>query len=195
MLYAVLREACQPWSLQDFQSGQGARIPEPEMLSLQVLWFVRHGTFSHGDMPNRQQPDNNLTTNGAHMNNNFDRLLDIAARILMSHIFIISGIGKITGYPGTQAYMEKMGVPGMLLPLVIITELVGGLALLFGFKIKWAAAALAGFTLLSALIFHLNMNDQMQMIQLMKNLAMTGGLLMFVRYGSARGPVAASTAR
>ncbi|MBC7501461.1 MAG: DoxX family protein [Herminiimonas sp.] len=129
------------------------------------------------------------------MNNNFDRLLDIAARILMSHIFIISAIGKITGYPGTQAYMEKMGVPGMLLPLVIITELVGGLALLFGFKTKWAAAALAGFTLLSALIFHLNMNDQMQMIQLMKNLAMTGGLLMFVRYGSGRGPAVASTNR
>jgi putative oxidoreductase len=114
-----------------------------------------------------------------------DTFLNIAARVLMSQIFIISGIGKITGYAGTQAYMGKMGVPGALLPLVIVTELGGGLALLFGFKTRWAALALAGFTLLSALIFHLDFKDQMQMINFMKNLAIAGGLLMFVRYGAA----------
>jgi putative oxidoreductase len=113
-----------------------------------------------------------------------DSFLNLAARILMSQIFIISGIGKITGYAGTQAYMAKMGVPGALLPLVILTELGGGLALLFGFQTKWVALALAGFSVLSALIFHLNFSDQMQMINLMKNLAMAGGLLMFVRYGA-----------
>jgi putative oxidoreductase len=114
-----------------------------------------------------------------------DTFLNLAARILMSQIFIISGIGKITGYAGTQGYMAKMGIPGALLPLVILTELGGGLALLFGFQTRWVALALAGFTLLSALIFHMNFNDQMQMINFMKNLAMTGGLLMFVRYGAA----------
>ncbi len=113
-----------------------------------------------------------------------DTFLNLAARILMSQIFIISGIGKITGYAGTQAYMAKMGVPGALLPLVILVELGGGLALLFGFQTRWVALALAGFTLVSALIFHLNFSDQMQMINFMKNLAMTGGLLMFVRYGA-----------
>jgi putative oxidoreductase len=114
-----------------------------------------------------------------------DTFLNIAARVLMSQIFIISGIGKITGYAGTQAYMAKMGVPGALLPLVILTEVGGGLALLFGFKTRWVALALAGFTLLSALIFHLDFKDQMQMINFMKNLAIAGGLLMFVRYGAA----------
>lgn len=114
-----------------------------------------------------------------------DTYLNLAARILMSQIFIISGIGKITGYAGTQAYMAKMGVPGALLPLVILIEVGGGLALLLGFQTKWVALALAGFTVLSALIFHLNFNDQMQMINFMKNLAMAGGLLMFVRYGAA----------
>jgi putative oxidoreductase len=113
-----------------------------------------------------------------------DNLLNIAARVLMSQIFIISGIGKITGYAGTQAYMAKMGVPGALLPLVILTELGGGLALLFGFQARWVALALAGFCVVSALIFHLNPSDQMQMINLMKNFAMAGGLLMFVRYGA-----------
>ncbi|MDB5919549.1 MAG: DoxX family protein [Massilia sp.] len=113
-----------------------------------------------------------------------DSFLNLAARILMSQIFLISGFGKITGYAGTQAYMAKMGVPGALLPLVILTELGGGLALLFGFKARWAALALAGFTVLSALIFHLEPGNQMQMINFMKNLAIAGGLLMFVRHGA-----------
>jgi putative oxidoreductase len=113
-----------------------------------------------------------------------DTFLNLAARILMSQIFIISGIGKITGYAGTQGYMAKMGVPGALLPLVILTELGGGLALLFGFQTRWVALALAGFTFLSALIFHMNFSDQMQMINFMKNLAMAGGLLLFVRHGA-----------
>jgi putative oxidoreductase len=116
--------------------------------------------------------------------NTMDTMLNLVARILMSQIFIISGIGKITGYAGTQAYMAKVGVPGALLPLVILTEVGGGLALLFGFQAKWVALALAGFSVLSALIFHLNFSDQMQMIQLMKNLAMAGGLLMVVRHGA-----------
>lgn len=113
-----------------------------------------------------------------------DSFLNLAARILMSQIFIISGVGKITGYAGTQAYMAKTGVPGALLPLVILTELGGGLALLFGFQTRWVALALAGFTVLSALLFHLHPGDQMQMINFMKNLAMAGGLLMVVRHGA-----------
>lgn len=113
-----------------------------------------------------------------------DKFLNIAARILTSQIFIISGIGKISAYAGTQAYMAKMGVPGALLPLVIITELGGGLALLLGFKARWAAIALAGFAVLAALIFHMDFNDRMQQINFMKDLAIAGGLLMFVRHGA-----------
>lgn len=113
-----------------------------------------------------------------------DAFLNIAARILLSQIFIVSGFGKLTGYAATQQYMQQAGVPGVLLPLVILTELGGGLALLFGFKARWAALALAGFTLLSALLFHLHPGDQMQMINFMKNLAMAGGLLLVVRHGA-----------
>ncbi|GGE75817.1 DoxX family protein [Massilia psychrophila] len=113
-----------------------------------------------------------------------DSFLNLAARILMSQIFLISGIGKISAYAGTQAYMEKMGVPGALLPLVILTEIGGALALLLGFQARWAALALAGFTLLSGLIFHFQPGDQMQMISFMKNLAIAGGLLMVVRHGA-----------
>jgi putative oxidoreductase len=112
-----------------------------------------------------------------------DAFLNIAARILMSQIFIISGFGKITGYAGTQQYMASHGLPGALLPLVILIEFGGGLALLFGFKTRWAALALAGFSLLTAVLVHFQPGDQMQMINFMKNLAMAGGLLLFVRYG------------
>ncbi|HJW54332.1 MAG TPA: DoxX family protein [Burkholderiaceae bacterium] len=111
-----------------------------------------------------------------------DKLINIAARLLMAQIFIISGFSKISGYSGTQGYMEQMGVPGILLPLVILTELGGGLALLFGFKTRVVVFALAGFTVLSALLFHASFADQMQLINFMKNLAMAGGLLLFVRH-------------
>lgn len=113
-----------------------------------------------------------------------DAFLNLAARVLMSQIFLISGIGKITGYAGTQQYMAKMGVPGALLPLVILLEVGGGLALLLGFKTRWVAAALAGFCVVSALIFHMNLADQGQAINFMKNMAMAGGLLLFVRHGA-----------
>jgi putative oxidoreductase len=114
-----------------------------------------------------------------------EAVLNLAARILMSHIFILSGFSKITGYAGTVKYMASMGVPGALLPLVILLELGGGLALLVGFKTRSVALALAVYTVLAALIFHRNFADQMQMINFMKNMAMTGGLLMFVQHGAS----------
>lgn len=113
-----------------------------------------------------------------------DRFLNIAARVLMAQIFIISGFSKITGYAGTQQYMASAGVPAFLLPLVILTELGGGILLLLGWKTRWVALLLAGFTLSAALLFHLKPGDQMQMINFMKNLAMAGGLLLFVRHGA-----------
>jgi putative oxidoreductase len=111
-------------------------------------------------------------------------LLNIAARILMSQIFLISGWSKIPGYAATGQYMAAHGVPGVLLPLVILLELGGGLLLLFGFLTRWVALVLAAYCLLTALLFHLQPGDQMQMINFMKNLAMAGGLLLFVRHGA-----------
>ena len=108
----------------------------------------------------------------------------VVARILLAHIFVLAGISKITGYAGTQGYMEMMGVPGMLLPLVIILELGGGLALIAGWQTKWTAYALAGFSVISAVIFHSNLGDQMQMILFMKNFAMAGGLLLLAEHGA-----------
>ncbi len=98
-------------------------------------------------------------------------------RILLAFIFVMAGFNKIVAYAGTQQYMEQAGLPGLLLPLVILVELGGGLALVAGFMTRWAALALAFFTLLTAFIFHFDFADQAQSIQFMKNLAIAGGLI------------------
>lgn len=123
-----------------------------------------------------------------------------AGRLLLSLIFIISGFQKITGYAGTQGYMEAMGVPGALLPLVILVELGGGLALLLGWQARVSALLLAGFSLLSGLLFHYipslgmeGMEAQGQMISFMKNVSIAGGMLMVVAMGP--GPVSVGAAR
>ena len=105
------------------------------------------------------------------------------ARIMISLIFITSGLSKISGFTGTQGYMEAMGVPGALLPVVIALELLGGLAVMLGWHTRVAAFLLAGFSLLSALLFHANFGDQVQMIMFMKNVAIAGGFLMIVSMG------------
>ncbi|MGH8354194.1 MAG: DoxX family protein [Pseudomonas sp.] len=108
----------------------------------------------------------------------------LAARLLLAHIFLLSGLSKIVGYADTQGYMEAMGVPGALLPLVIAVEVGGSLALIVGFFTRWAALALAAFCVAAALIFHRNFGDQMQMIMFMKNLAIAGGLLLLYVQGA-----------
>ena len=101
----------------------------------------------------------------------------LAGRILLSIIFILSGFGKITGYAATAGYMESKGIPGALLPLVIATELGGGLLILAGFQTRIVAILLAGFTLVAAAIFHYPFTDMEQTINFMKNLAIAGGFL------------------
>lgn len=108
----------------------------------------------------------------------------LIGRALVSAIFIMAGLTKITGYSATQGYMESVGLPGMLLPLVILLEVGGGMAILLGWKTRIAAILLAGFSVLSALIFHNNLGDQMQSILFMKNLAMAGGLLFIFSSGA-----------
>lgn len=108
---------------------------------------------------------------------------ELAGRILMSAIFILAGLGKITQYAGTQQYMAAMGVSGALLPLVIALELGGGLLLVAGFKTRLIALALAGFSIVSAALFHSNLADQTMFIMFFKNVAMAGGFLIIATYG------------
>jgi putative oxidoreductase len=108
----------------------------------------------------------------------------VTGRVLMSAIFVMAGISKLGAYTATQGYMENMGVPGVLLPLVVLLELGGGFAVLLGWQTRISASLLAGFCIISALIFHANVGDQMQSILFMKNLAMAGGFLFLVTGGA-----------
>lgn len=113
-----------------------------------------------------------------------EKIMYLAGRVLVAHIFLLAGLQKIGGYAGTQGYMESMGVPGMLLPLVILVEVGGALALIVGWQTRWAAAGLALFCLLSAALFHTNFSDGVQMIMFMKNLSIAGGLLYIAAHGA-----------
>ena len=96
---------------------------------------------------------------------------------------IQSGAGKIFGYAGAQAMMERHGVSGALLPLVIVTEAGGGLLVLLGLFTPYAAIALAGFCLLAAWFFHYQPGDMGQMINFMKNITIAGGFLVLAGAG------------
>ena len=116
--------------------------------------------------------------------NTLQNLSAPAGRALLAMIFIMSGLNKIGAYEGTQGYMDAMGVPGAMLPLVIVLEVLGGLAVLVGWKARESAFLLAGFSIVSAVIFHANFSDQMQMIMFMKNISIAGGFLFIVAQGA-----------
>ena len=119
------------------------------------------------------------------MNNKLYDVAELLGRVLISAIFILAGATKLgAGYAGTQAYMASMGVPGALLPLVILVELGGGLLVLAGLWTRAAAFAVGGFSGLAALLFHFKPDDQMQMMLFMKDFAMAGGMLFLVAHGA-----------
>lgn len=108
----------------------------------------------------------------------------LLGRAMLAGIFIAAGLDKIGGYAGTQGYMESVGVPGILLPLVIALEVLAGIAILIGFRTRIAAFLLAGFTLMAAIIFHSDFSQPMQNIFFMKNIAITGAFLLLFAQGA-----------
>ena len=113
-------------------------------------------------------------------------VIELGGRVLMAALFLLSGVGKIAGYAATVAYMKAAGVPGVFLPLVIALEVGGGVALVVGWQTRATAFLLAGFTLLSALLFHNDFGDQIQTVMFLKNVSIAGGLLMLVANGAGR---------
>lgn len=107
----------------------------------------------------------------------------LVARILMPILFIVAGWGKITGYAGTAQYMQSAGVPSFMLPLVILLEFGGGLAILFGFLTRFTALFMVVFTLLTAFLFHSHFDVAGNQINFMKNLSIAGGFLLLAITG------------
>ena len=107
-------------------------------------------------------------------------------RVLIALIFVMSGLNKMGNYANTAGWMDAMGVPSELLPMVIGLEVFGGLAVIVGWQTRTASFLLAGFCLLSAVLFHNNFADQNEMIHFMKNFALAGGFLFLTVHGAGR---------
>ena len=125
------------------------------------------------------------------MNSNYANPAMFLGRVFLALLFVVSGIGKITGYAATAAMMASKGLPivDILLPLTIAVELGGGLLLALGWKARWAAAALFLFLIPTTLIFHQFWGIdaklvQMQKIHFLKNVAIMGGMLMVLAIGA-----------
>ena len=104
-------------------------------------------------------------------------ILDLVARILISALFLLNGIFKISNYDGTVGWMEGFGIPGILLIPAIILEIVGPILIILGYKAKIAAGFLSLFCIATAVIFHNDFSDQMQLGSFLKNIALAGGFL------------------
>ena len=119
--------------------------------------------------------------------------LSLIGRIMLAAIFLITGFGKINGFQGVISQIASKGlpVPEVLAVATIMVELVGGLMLVFGWKARWAALALAAFTALAGVLFHNfwavpEAQKMLQQIQFLKNVAIIGGLLFVAAYGPGR---------
>ena len=109
----------------------------------------------------------------------------LVGRILIVLIFLISGIGKITNPAEAKMYMSSYDMPMVTLFLIgaIVVELAGAIAVILGYRAKWAAAVMFLYMIPVTLIFHNKLSDQIQFIMFLKNIAIMGGLLMLVAFG------------
>jgi putative oxidoreductase len=112
------------------------------------------------------------------------KFAELAGRVLLSSLFLVSGLGKMAAYGATAGYMASQGVPGALLPLVIATEVLGAILIIVGWKTRVVAFLLAGFSLLTAFAFHSNFADQNQATHFLKNVAIAGAFLLLVANGA-----------
>lgn len=115
-------------------------------------------------------------------------VLPLAGRILLSAIYLISGLSKLATSSMTISYIASAGIPFAPLAYAgtVIVEILFGVALLVGYRTRLAAAILAAFTIAAAVIFHSNLADQNQFFHFFKNMAMAGGLLQIVAFGAGR---------
>ena len=113
-------------------------------------------------------------------------VIDLVGRILISALFLINGMFKISNYEGTIGWMESFGMPGMFIVPAIIVEIAGPVLIVIGYKTKFAAELLSLFCITTAFIFHNDFTDQMQFTSFLKNIALAGGFLILFVNG-ARG--------
>ena len=113
-------------------------------------------------------------------------ILEFVGRLLLSILFLIEGLGKISMQENVIMYMEDYGVPGILFVPATALEILFPIILIVGYKTKWAASVMALFTFTVAIIFHTDFSGGMQMIFFFKDLAIAGGFMIIVAYGPGK---------
>ncbi len=111
-------------------------------------------------------------------------ILDLVGRVLISLVFLLSGINKINNYEGSIEWMESLGMPGIFLIPAIILEIGAPILIMVGYKVKISSALLSIFCIATAVIFHNDFSNQMQFVSFMKNIALAGGFLFLVVNGA-----------
>ena len=111
------------------------------------------------------------------------KLGSLFGRILLAIIFFVSGINKVWAFENTAKWMKDFGVPEIFLPVVIAFEILAAIALVIGWRTQIAALLMAGFCILTAVIFHSDFESRIGPILFMKNLAIAGGFLILAVNG------------
>ena len=113
-------------------------------------------------------------------------IVEFFGRLLLSALFLIEGLGKISIQEDVIMYMEEYGVPAILFMPATVLEILFPLFLILGYKTKWAAAVMALFTFVVAIIFHTDFSEGMQMILFLKDIAIAGGFMIIIAYGPSK---------
>lgn len=106
-----------------------------------------------------------------------------AGRIMLVAVFFLEAYIKINGYTAAIAYMQKFSVPSELLPLAIFVELVGSILIIVGWLTRYAALALAAFSLMAAALFHTNFSVVNETLHFWKDVGLAGGFLLLAAHG------------
>ena len=117
---------------------------------------------------------------------NYMNFLSPIGRILIANIFLIDGINKISHYEGVAEWMFLNGVPDFLLPLVILLEIFGALAIILGWRVKLFSLVFFVFCILTAIIFHRDFTNNMDKVIFMKNMSMAGGFFFLFLHGAGK---------
>ena len=125
------------------------------------------------------------------MGNTFNNSVNLASRFFLSAVFIVSGFEKVAGWSMVAGAMHEAGIPfvSITLPLTVLLEVAGGLAILVGYRARHVAFLLAVFLVVVTFVFHnfwaaSGAAAQEQFVQFMKNFAILGGLLRVVVDGA-----------
>ena len=111
-------------------------------------------------------------------------ILDLIGRVLISSIFLLSGINKIRNYEDSHSWIESLDVPGILLIPAIVLEVLAPILIIVGYQVKISATLLSLFCITTAVIFHTDFSNQMQFVSFFKNIGLAGGFLFLVINGA-----------